>query len=162
MEINLIAALGRAWGEPELRDLVAAFRIAASAAVKRGDLTAYLHNRTLGIELTFRYAEALDVPLREYPTGTLVLSNIRLYGPGSSSHATFNGDLPFGLRFGDTREVLIAKFAPPDADSTDIAPMRWDTARYALFARLDEAGRLDRLSLQLPVIATDRPGFEER
>lgn len=159
MKVDPIAALGRAWGEGELRDLVAAFGIKAKPVARRDDLTTFLQNRALGVELTFRDADALDVPMRDHPPGTLVLSNIRLYGPGSSTHAAFKGDLPFGLRFGDTREALIAKFGPPDLDKTDIASMRWDTKRYALFAQLDKAGTLSRLSLQLPVVATERPGW---
>jgi hypothetical protein len=160
--IDLIAALGRAWGEGRLRDLVAAFRIKARPVVERGDYTAYLQNRALGIELTFRTADALDVPLREHPSGALVLSNIRLYGPGSSTHTAFKGDLPFGLRFGDTREALIAKFGPPDVDGTFMAVVRWDTERYALFAQMSKAGKLARFGLQLPVVATNRPGFERK
>jgi hypothetical protein len=162
MEIDVIAALGRTAGEPELRDLLAALRIEAKPAVKRGDVTAFLQNRKLGVELTFGYAEGLDVPLRDYPPGALVLRNIRFYGPGSSTHEAFAGDLPFGLRFGDTRAALIAKFGPPDADGTDIPPMRWDTARYALHAQLGKDDRLMRLSLQMPYVASNRPGFEER
>jgi hypothetical protein len=162
MEIDVIAALGRTLGERELRDLLAALRIEAEPVVKRGDFTAYLHNRKLGVELTFVYAEALDVRLRDYPPGALVLDNICLYGPGYSTHASFAGDLPFGLHFGDTPAALIAKFGPPDANGTDIAPMRWDTARYALFARLGDDGTLTQLSLQTPYVASSRPGFEER
>lgn len=115
MEIDVIAALGRIWGERALRDLIAALRIEAKPAVKRGDFTAFLHNRKLGVELTFIDADRLDLRLRDYPPGALVLHNFRLYGPGHNSHASFAGDLPFGLRFGDTREALIAKFGPPDA-----------------------------------------------
>jgi hypothetical protein len=162
MEIDVIAALGRTLGEPELRDLLAALRIEAKPAVKRGDITAFLHNRKLGVELTFGYAEGLDVPLRDYPPDALVLRNIRFYGPGSSTHAAFTGDLPFGLRFGDTRAALIAKFGPPDADGANIPPLRWDTAGYALYAQLGEDGGLTRFALQVPYVASSRPGFEER
>jgi hypothetical protein len=164
MEIDPIAALGRAWGESELRDLLAAFRIDGKPVFKRGDLTAFLHNRALGIELTFRVADALDVPPRDPPPGAFVLSSIRLYGPGSSTHAAFKGDLPFGLAFGDSKEAMIAKFGPPDRDGSPIdqTQMRWDTQRYALFTHRDTAGGLDQLSLQAPVVASDRPGFEGR
>ena len=160
MEIDVIAALGCTGGERALRDLLAALRIAGKPVVKRGDITAFLQNRKLGVELTFGYAEGLDVPLRDYPPDALVLRNIRFYGPGHSTHAAFAGDLPFGLRFGDTRAALIAKFGPPDADGTDIPPMRWDTARYALYAQLDQNGRLMRLALQMPYVVSNRPGFE--
>jgi len=161
MEVDLIAALGRAWGEPELRDLLAALRIEGKPVVKRGDVTTFLQNYQLGIELTFRYAEGLDVPLRAYPADALVLTNIRLYGPSSRSRAAFTGELPFGLRFGDSKEILIAKLGPPDLDGSHVPPMRWDTARYALFASVEDAG-LFRLSLQVPYVASRRPGFEER
>lgn len=40
--------------------------------------------------------------------------------------------------------------------------MRWDTARYSLFAQLGEDDTLTRLSLQTPVVATTRPGFAEK
>lgn len=161
VEVDLTAALGGAWGEPEVRKLVAAFGIDGKPVLKRGDLTAFLHNRPLGVELTFRTADALDVPLRDYAPGALVLSNIRLYG-FKRSHAAFKGDLPFGLRFGDSKDSLITKFGPPDMDSTDIASMRWDTERYALYLRPHDAGRLDLFAIQLPFVASKRPGFEKR
>jgi hypothetical protein len=68
----------------------------------------------------------------------------------------------FGLRFGDTKETLIAKFDPPAANGIDIPPLRWDTERYALSGTTGRGGKLNRLSLQLPVVATNRPGFEVR
>jgi hypothetical protein len=40
--------------------------------------------------------------------------------------------------------------------------LRWDTQGYALFAQFDEKGGLDRLSLQLPVVVTSRPGLVRR
>jgi hypothetical protein len=164
MEIDPIAALGRAWGERELHELLAAFQIKGKPAFKRDDLTAFLQNHALGIELTFRVADALDVPPRDPPPGPFVLSSIRFYGLGSSTHAAFKGDLPFGLAFGDSKEAMIAKFGPPDRDGSPIDPtqMRWDTQRYALFTHRDKAGGLAQLSLQVPVVASTRPGFEGR
>ena len=168
MEIDVIAALGRTLDEPELRALLAALRIEGEPAFRRGDFRAFLQNRKLGVELTFGYAEGLDVPLRDYSPDARVLLNIRFYGPGSRTHTAFAGDLAFGLRFGDTRAALfgdtraalIAKFGPPDADGANIPPMRWDTARYALYAQLGEDGGLTRLALQVPYVVSNRPGFE--
>ena len=163
--IDLIPALGRAWGERELTDLLVAFRIEGKPVAKRGELTTFLQNRALGVELTFRYAEVLDLPRANVPAGTLVLSNIRLYGPANRTHAAFTGELPFGLRFGDTREMLIEKFGPPDLDRPHkghFAPMRWDTKAYALFANLDDDDRLRTFSLQGPVVKSERAGFEAR
>jgi hypothetical protein len=162
VDVDVIAALGRTWDEPELRDLLAAFRIEAKPFGKRVDYTAFLQNRKRGIELTFKHAEWLDVRLREYPPDTLVLSNVRFYGPRSRTHDAFTGELPFGVRFGDSRETLIAKLGPANIGPNDLGVMRWDTARYALFATLDDDGTLFRLSLQTPYVASSRPGFEER
>ena len=86
------------WGDSELRDLLEAFCIERTPVIKRDDRTAFLQNHALGIELTFRYADTVDVPLRDRPSGTIVLSNIRLYGAGSSTHAAFKGDLPFEMK----------------------------------------------------------------
>jgi hypothetical protein len=168
MTIDLLAALGRAWGEEELRDLLAAFRIEGTPVIKPDDRTGFLQNYGLGVELTFTHAESLDVPVRDHPPLAIVLDNIRLYGPGSRTHAAFKGDLPFGLAFGDTREMLIAKFGPPDVEGTNLASMhhmRWDTERYAMFLQLDKNtkdGQLNLLSLQTPVVASSKPGFENR
>jgi hypothetical protein len=166
IQVELVAALGRAWGDRALQDLLAAFRIEAKPpVVRRDDTTTFLQSFALGIELTFRRVEAVDVPLREPPSGSPVLSNIRLHGPGSSTHREFKGELPFGLRFGDSKDALIARFGPPDIDRRvlgNVPLMRWDTEPYALFVQLDEAGTMRQLDLQLPVVATNRPGFEAR
>jgi len=166
-EVDPVAVLGRAWGERELHEFVAALGIEGAPVVKRGNFTAFLQNPKLGVLLTFRIAEALDVPLRDYAPGAVVLSNIRMGGPGHGK-PPFAGDLPFGLRFGDTKEQLYAKLGPPDrsaprdARSGFIPPLRWDTARYALYAQLDDAGTLIELALQVPYIPSPQPGFEER
>lgn len=167
-EIDPIAVLGRAWGERELHDFVASLGIEGTPVVKRGDSTAFLQNPKLGIVLTFRIAEALDVPLRDDAPDAVVLSNVRMNGPGYSKRAPFTGDLPFGLRFGDTKDQLYAKLGAPDrhtprdARSGFIPPIRWDTARYALYAQLDEAGTLIEVALQVPYVRSTKPGFEER
>jgi hypothetical protein len=161
--VDLVAALGQAWGEPALRDLLTAFRIKGKPVAERGDLTTHLQNRALGVELTFRYAEVLDVPLPDARDGTLVLSNIRFYGRGIRTHAPFKGALPFGLRFGDTGRMVMEKVGVPDLiGSINGLLLRWDTQGYALFAQFDEKGGMDRLSLQLPMVVTNRPGLVRR
>jgi hypothetical protein len=163
--IDPIAPLGRAWGERALHDLLAALRIKGKPPViPHDDINTHLQNRALGVELTFSDAALRDVPVPGVAAGTAVLSNIRLYGPGSRTHQPFKGDLPFGLRFGDTKDALLAKLGAPDKDILvgDFPLMRWDTERYALFLELTRAGGLAEFALQLPVVATKRPGFEAR
>jgi hypothetical protein len=139
MEVDIIGALGRYWGEAELRSLTAALQIEGEPVLEPGDPTCFLQNSALGVELTFRAAEALEVALRDYPPDALVLHNIRLYGPGSSTHAPFTGALPFGIRLGDSRQTLLEKLGPPDSEVADLGSLRWDT----------------------PVVVTRKRGFEE-
>jgi hypothetical protein len=129
---------------------------------RRGDYTAFRQNKKLGVELTFKYADALDVRQRDYAPEALVLSNIRFYGPRSRPHTEFAGALPFGLRFGDTLPTLTEKLGPPDTEVSDLGVVRWDTRRYALFAVLDDDGTMIRFALQTPVIESRKPGFEAR
>src|SRR5690349_20585431 len=52
-QVDVIAPLGRAWGEPALRDFLAALRIEGGEPyVRRGDFTAFRQNKKLGVELT--------------------------------------------------------------------------------------------------------------
>src|SRR5262249_34994553 len=63
-EVDVIAPLGRAWGETELRDFLAAMRIEGGEPyVRRGDYTAFRQNKKLGVELTFTYADAIKLRL---------------------------------------------------------------------------------------------------
>jgi len=163
VEVDVVAPLGRAFGEGELRDFLAAVRIESGEPyVRRGDFTAYRQNKKLGVELTFTYADAMKVRLREYAPDALVLTNIRFYGPKSRTHAEFIGDLPFGLRFGDSLRMLTEKLGPPDARVSDLGVVRWDTRHYALFAVLDGDGTMIRFALQTPVVESRKPGFEAR
>jgi len=162
-EVDVIAPLGRAWGEGELRDFLAALRIEGGEPyVRRGDYTAFRQNKKLGVELTFTYADAIKLRLREYAPDALVLTNIRFYGPKSRTHEAFAGDLPFGLRFGDTLRTLTGKLGPPDTQVSDLGVVRWDTQHYALFAELDDDGTMIRFAVQTPVVASSKPGFEAR
>ena len=163
IEVDVVAPLGRAWGEGELRDFLAAVRIEGGEPyVRRGDFTAYRQNKKLGVELTFTYADAMKVRLRDHAPDALVLTNIRFYGPRSRTHAEFIGDLPFGLRFGDTLQTLTEKLGPPDTKVSDLGVVRWDTQHYALFAVLDDDGTMIRFALQTPVVESRKPGFEAR
>jgi len=162
VELDILDALGRIWGEDALRDFVAALHIANFPVLSPDDFTTFLQNYKLGIELTFAVAAEVKRPQRDYPPGALVLHNIRFYGNGDKTHRPFAGTLPFGIRFSDTRTTLIEKLGPPDWEADWIPSMRWDTARYALFAVLAADGTVRRLALQTPVVASDRPGFEDR
>jgi hypothetical protein len=156
-EVDIVAALGRYWGEPELRDALVALGVETATRPVLEDRYAFLFNRAQGLELTFWPPDALDVPLRAYPADAVVLVNIRMYGEKTSRVAPFAGDLPFGLRFDDTRQSLIAKLGPPAAVVEFLPVLRWDRDGYALFVRLSDAGTIFSMSVQLPVVPPRRP-----
>ena len=159
MQLDVLDALGRPWGDDALREFVATLRITGEPRVAPDDLTTFLQNYKLGVELTFKSADALDVRQRDYPRGAVVLHNIRFYGAGSSTHAPFTGTLPFGIRFSDTRQTLIEKLGPPDSEVPWLPSLRWDTARYARFVVLDDDGTVLRVALQTSNIASSKPGL---
>ena len=77
-----------------MRDLLAAFDIPADRPADVSDGYAYLQNRTLGVELTFKTADALAhwVPPRADAADALVLVNIRVYGEGSTCVSPTRGN----------------------------------------------------------------------
>jgi hypothetical protein len=158
MHFDFISALGRYWGEPEVRDLLASLQI-PDKLLPLNDYAMYLHNHRIGIELTFQEASWLKVRLRDYPPGALILRNIRMYGEKFRSFAPYPGELPFGLRFGESRQSVIEKLGPPDSEIEHLGLMRWDRDRYSLFAMLSPTQTLITVSVQTPVVRTSRPGF---
>jgi hypothetical protein len=151
METDYLQVLGTYWGEQTLRDFLLPLGISDTPRLKSDDWTGFLQNYKLGIELTFKREDWLDVALRDYPKGALVLANIRFYGTNKGLFRRFEGQLPLGVRFGDSREALIEILGPDDPDVSDIRKMRWQRDTYCLFATLSESGTLIQFSLQLPL-----------
>jgi len=154
---DFVSVLGTYWDEAPLRAFLTSLGISGAPKVKRGDKAGFLHANALGVELTFYREESIRVKLRDYPEGALVLYNIRFYGEKSGSLERYEGALPFGLRFGASRDSLIQDLGPPDSDRPDIPSMRWDTERYSVFANLSGDGSLASLAVQLPLVKTTKP-----
>src|SRR4051812_45885806 len=53
VDLDVLGALGGAWGEDAVRALVAALRITGEPRMLPDDLTTFLQNYKLGVELTF-------------------------------------------------------------------------------------------------------------
>ena len=152
-EVDIVSALGLTWGEPALRDLLASFDLPADTPPDVSDGYAYLQNPSLGIEITFKSADELAhwVPPRAYPKDALVLINIRIYGEASETFTPFAGDLPFGLRFADSRQSLLAKLGACAWEADFMPQLRWDRNGYALFVRLSDTDTISRVAVNLPV-----------
>ncbi|WP_067065001.1 hypothetical protein [Roseateles chitosanitabidus] len=149
---HTIALLGSYHGEPAIAELLTLLGIDAAPRLKRGDSSAFLLKRELGVELTFVRERDLDVPpAREYPEGALVLDNVRFYGPGLKTFQAFGGRMPDGLAFGRTLDDLRGVFGEPAWHCSDLNRARWDREGHAVFAGFDDTGRSDVLAVQLPV-----------
>ena len=161
VRLDVVSPLGRRVGEPALRNLLASLNITDVPTIEAADTSGFLQSYRRGVELTFTWSDSLKVPLHDYPDGVIVLSNIRFYGAPTSKRHKFRGRLPFGLRFGQTHDDLIAKLGPPDINNSEMRHMRWDRDRYCLFAEFSKAGELNRVALQTPVVRSNRPGFPD-
>jgi hypothetical protein len=151
METDYRQVLGTYWDEQPLRSFLSSLGISAVPRLRRGNWTGFLQNHKLGIELTFKHEDWLNVALRDYPRGALVLANIRFYGTNMGLFRRFGGQLPLGVRFGASREALIETLGPVDSEAPDIGSLRWDRKEYCVFAILSESGTLIQFSLQLPL-----------
>lgn len=152
---EFLAVLGAYWGETHLRAFLLELGIDATPKLRDG-YGGWLHNHALGIEVSFGPAEGIAVPLRVYPRRALVLDSIRFYGERTGKFQPYRGELPFGLKFGTTRQGLIELLGPASSEAPSIGSMRWDRPACALFARLGPDETLHSVSLQLPVVASGR------
>ncbi|KWE61024.1 hypothetical protein WL76_02755 [Burkholderia ubonensis] len=148
---DLMSPLGHYFGEPEIAEFLSNLGIADVPKLKRGDSTAIVANEALGVEVTFRDSDALDVKAREYPEGALVLSNVRFYGIKTGDFAPYVGDLPLGVLFGSTKQALIDRLGVPARDNLALRQVRWDFDAYCVFAKFGEKEGMVIFSVQLPI-----------
>ncbi|MCX4162327.1 MULTISPECIES: hypothetical protein [Paraburkholderia] len=148
---SLTTLLGRYFGEPEIAAFLADLDITTTPKLKRGDSTAIVSSAELGVEVTFRDSEALDVKAREYPDGALVLANVRLYGVKTDDFTPYTGELPLHVTFGASKQTLIDHIGAPARDNLALRQIRWDFATHCLFAKFGEKDNLVIFSVQLPL-----------
>jgi hypothetical protein len=150
---DLIPLLGKPYGDPALDAFLKSLAITKAPKRKRGDDTVVLGNERLGVEITFRDEQCLDVRSVAYMEGDLVLSNVRLYGPGHARFAAFAEVLPLGLRFDlSSAEVERRLGGKPAWADRDLAKSRWDLAGYCVFVTFEKQGSgIRSVAVQLPV-----------
>lgn len=116
-------AIGRQADSDVVKDLLRNLGIDRRVVIKRDETDIYENNTDVGVSLLFeseRYVSAKHGV--EFPTDAPVLTAIFLYGPGDDEFSEYNGDLPGGLLFSDSREAAIQKLGNsakfnPDRDS---------------------------------------------
>ena len=150
---EFIPLLGQTSEDAAVKKFLASSGISKRPKLKSGDVTAYLVNEKAGMDVTFRDERHLKVKSREYDEGSLVVSNISLYGEGDSSYKKFAGELPLGMTFDLGRKEVQAKLGKkPNWESKDPVSARWDFKGYCLFIDFEKNGkRMKNLAIQLPV-----------
>ncbi len=149
---NVTELLGSFYQEAPLKQFLDALGLSEKPRLPRDSTTTVLHRYDLGIEITFTGERYLDQPIRDYPEGALVLTNLRFYGPGFRNFSSFDGTLPYRLEFGATLKQLASVFGEPAWFDAELAKARWDLPNHAAFAGFDEEGRSDLYGFQTPIV----------
>lgn len=150
---ELMEYLGNTAEEKMSRDLLADFGIKSAPKIKPGDdVTSIVMNKKMGVEITFRDEAFIDKAPRKYAKRTLVLWNIRLYGPGNKPFSEYRGTLPLDLSFGiSPEEAIKALGKKPVWKNDDGTRLRFDFPHYCAFLVFDKSGKLDKMSIQMPI-----------
>ena len=151
---DFIPLLGLTSDDAKVKSFLGSCGINKQPKLKRGELTAILENKKLGLEITFRDERYLDVrpKEKEYEEGALVLSNVRAYGEGDANFEKFQGELSHALKFEFGRNETEAKLGKP-ADESEFFPLlRWDYDGHCLFVRFNkQLSEIREASVQLPI-----------
>ena len=154
MKINakdLIPLLGKTSYDPDVKTFLASVGITKAPKLAPQDFHAYVSNKKIGLEITFRDEAHIKVKPSEYDEGSLVLVNMTLYADDSTGFKPFAGELPHGLRFDFELKECIEKIGKPAWKSKDIANVRWDFKGYSVLVAFDkEYEIIFEVSLQLP------------
>lgn len=143
--------LGYYYGETNIDTLLAALGINEPPILPRGDNNAHLSNEIKGIELTFSDSESLSTPQRDYPDGALVLANIRFYGRKIEEFSIYQGELPYGIRFGLNKSELISLLGEPEWRNPEENRLRWIRGNHRVHVTLSKSEEAVIVSAGLPL-----------
>ncbi|MGC1142486.1 hypothetical protein V6274_13945 [Pseudomonas aeruginosa] len=131
-------------------------RIPDHRVQKQSDGSQYVVAKASGLDLLF--SEPNDSESRTSPK-TRVLSAAFLFNEGMDKHQRYEGEIPFGFLFSDTRTKLLDKRMPDrtwvigegavSVDHPNPDNDRWTTDEFQLFATYKADGTIRDFTLQL-------------
>lgn len=142
--------LGAYYGDDKLESLLKSLNIDEQPVLSHGETDAYLSKETTGIELTFSDSESLNSPERNYPDGALVLVNIRYYGKKIGKFSVYQGNLPYGIKFGLKKPALLALLGEPEWRNPEESRLRWIRENHRVHVTLSHNGEVAIVSVGLP------------
>jgi hypothetical protein len=125
---RLLDSLKKKTTDPELRALLAELGVSQEGARLEdgfGDIPAIQH----GIRLFFKFAQyhGDTQELKDAPPTVSVLSDVTFTALGYKGGPPFSGELPYALKFSDTREMVHGRFgAPASVSIIGIPNERWN------------------------------------
>ena len=141
------SAIGKQADTEEVKALLKNCDIEGRVAIKRNETDAYENNDGAGVSLLFeseRYISSKHGV--ELPSDAPVLTAIFLYGPGDDEFSEYKGDLPGGVLFTDSRELVTQKLGVSTKFNPDRNSEFWDLdSNVRLFVRYAEKKSIERV-----------------
>ena len=151
LDINFIRqTLGKYYDQPDVDTLLSNFEIKEKLKLKKGEVDAYLSSKKHGIEITFSIESSLKERTQTtYPDGALVITNIRFYGVSTSDFDVYQGVLPSGIFFRNSKKELESTLGTSSWRNPILNSYRWKNSEYQLMAVLNDEEELEICSIQL-------------
>lgn len=111
---SIISLLGSRSGDPRVEALFEQLEVADRPTLAPGEFDAYVEAMRKGVSLVFEdeaYLKDEDTPLGRSP---LVLVGAFFYSEGHEGFSEFEGDLPGGVTFSDSRDEVLGKLGQPE------------------------------------------------
>jgi hypothetical protein len=150
---EITSLFGKNIENEEIKTLLS--RIPDHRIEKQSDGSQYVVAKLSGIDLLF--SEPEDSENRTSPK-TRLLSAAFLYNEGTDKHQRYEGEIPFGFAFADTRSQLLEKRTPDrtwvigegavSVDHPNPDHDRWTTDEFQLFANYKADSAISNFTLQ--------------
>ena len=158
---DYVPYLGLPYGEASLQQLLSDLGITTTPKLEKDDDDTHLSAKSLGIELCFTDERFVNIPGKQFPEGTLVVSNITFYGEGHPGYNTYSGSIFPGITLSSTKEDVLSIVGTPNFPSYsakgELLPgeddwhMRWDRANHCFFFSFTDEGKISDIAIQLPL-----------
>jgi len=123
---DFLPYLGKTDDTAEIKDLLTRLGVKKHPKVKRGDTDVYVDLPKKGIGLVFELPE-------DGKSSLLTLADVQFYaGLPMQDFSKFEGQLPEGILFSDSRDAVRAKLGPPDTAVEDTKIDIWERKGHSL------------------------------
>jgi hypothetical protein len=125
---RLLSVLGKLTSSPEVVDLLGELDLGKRAPAIRDGVSSDVEVPKHGIALFFRTAHHLRnvESLEALPPATPVVSDVKFSRKGFGGGPGYDGALPRGLTFTESRSAVRERLGPPAWSSPVISSDRWD------------------------------------